>query len=488
MDDALSGGSLGPCRECGRPLPDGTERYCVHCGAEVEARADDGWQAEPVLVPRGRPDSWSSGDFRAPAPTDAAEPIDPVVVPAWYRSLLQAEAAPDGAPVTVGPDRSTGGLPTLPAPVHPLPVPVEPQPQLPQQQQQPEPTRPIQTQQPPRPAPPAPVTDPSALPLPPWPPRAPIALAPEYPRESGQPPVWPRPSYPAAAIEPAVQLGSSTAGPGAELDTDVRPAPQPAAPQLTARQPPLPPRPAVPTRPGAILPAVMVAALVLVVIAGGTLVWLRSRGSDAVTASAPAGASAAPASVPGGPSQASGSTSGSAADAAPSASPGDPASGSAPVSPSGTAMTATQAARALDDLLDRSTQARSSVSSTAVGLQSCRITPAKAASTFRAAGQLRAELGQQASALNVTALTGGDQAVQAFVAMQRASQQADDAFAAWADEVGTSGCRGQAPHTHNWELGNQYSADASAAKARFVQVWNPIAQANGLNTRSVDGI
>jgi hypothetical protein len=143
----------------------------------------------------------------------------------------------------------------------------------------------------------------------------------------------------------------------------------------------------------------------------------------------------------------------------------------------------------LDALLERSAAARGDVASTALALQSCQVSATSAAATFRRARDDRLELASEASAPSGS---GADQAVgdavRAFIALQRSSAQADDAFAAWASEVATAGCSGQARHTANWDLANRYSGDATAAKIRFVALWNPIAVAHGLSERSADAI
>jgi hypothetical protein len=243
---------------------------------------------------------------------------------------------------------------------------------------------------------------------------------------------------------------------------------------------------------------VAAAALVLVVLTTFGLLWLNSRGSAEVTASQVASSR----TTPSGEVAAEG-TVGSAADVTPSADAGAASpSGSEPAgtvdatasdsaSAGATSADVTDAAAALDTLLDESQTARGDVASTAVNLQSCRVGASQAASTFRRAGGERARLASEATAIPPTAVAavpGGGDAVRAFIALQRASAQADEAFADWAGEVQVAGCRGQARHTANWDLANRYSGEASSAKARFVRLWNPIAARQGLQARSADAI
>ena len=55
--------------------------------------------------------------------------------------------------------------------------------------------------------------------------------------------------------------------------------------------------------------------------------------------------------------------------------------------------------------------------------------------------------------------------------------------------IDRQGCTGgSAPRTMNWALGNQHSFEATSAKNRFVDLWNPLASAHGGRTRTTDGI
>src|SRR5690606_31155632 len=137
---------------------------------------------------------------------------------------------------------------------------------------------------------------------------------------------------------------------------------------------------------------------------------------------------------------------------------------------------------------DESAAARTDVSSTVAALGVCRTGAAKAATPLRAAGKVRAGLAERGGALGGEGVPDGPRIVAAFVTMQQASAAADDAFAAWADEVARSGCRSTAPRTANWADGNRHSGEATAAKNRFVSLWNPLATANDHRRRSTDAI
>jgi hypothetical protein len=251
-----------------------------------------------------------------------------------------------------------------------------------------------------------------------------------------------------------------------------------------------PPEPS--RRSGVVVPLLVVAALVLVAVTGGALLWLRSqRAGDATAtpisattaAGIPSGASPSPSVPPASPASLAGGTTGSAAgDVGPTTTVASPSGAT------GTPLSAAAFARTVDGLLDESSAARGTVASTATALQSCRTSATHAAAVFSAAGAARSSLATRAGVVDGAATPGGADAVAAFVAMQQASARADGALADWAHDVSAAGCRSTAPHTANWALANQYSADATAAKARFVAVWNPIAAANGFSPRGTDGI
>jgi len=238
----------------------------------------------------------------------------------------------------------------------------------------------------------------------------------------------------------------------------------------------------------------MVAAVGLLVVAITTaaLLWTNRRQSGDLTAtgaSSPLPTSVATAAAP---TQAAGAGSeqGGAGTDAPASGPAVAVS-TAPTTPTASTEASTDVVGALDDLLDASAQARGNVAATAQAVQSCQGSATQAATTFRRARDNRNRLASEATALAGTPAPGvaglGD-AVRAFIALQQSSAQADGAFADWADEIAAGGCRSQARHTTDWDLANRYSADATAAKARFVRLWNPIAAPRGLRARSADAI
>jgi hypothetical protein len=466
MDDHEPGGVyIGPCSECGRPLPAGTMRYCVHCGAEVagDHRARHVGAAAGGAAGERPVATWATGEFRAPSPLDGVTELPPVLPPAlppapgdaWYSDAWYAEE-----PAPAEPDPHSEAY----ADASPDEVPDE----YSEQEQGPEQEAATEQDD----------GDDAGRPMPlVWPPTALAA-----PTAMPEPPAWPGPAVPSAP-QPLSMPAPVWSG-----------APQPfAQPPGWPAQPPVP-MPPEPGRPSGRLPVLPLAAaaLTLVVVTTFGLLWLNSRGSGELTASqiAPSVARSQAAAV--------GQTEGSAADVPPSSPSTDGTAGadSAVETPTPTPSASggeavTDVVVALDTLLDGSEAARGDVASTAVNLQSCRVPASQAASTFRRAGDERDRLASEATALPpamVAAVPGGGDAVRAFIALQQASARADDAFADWADDVAAAGCRGQARHTSDWDLANRYSGQASSAKSRFVRLWNPIAAGRGLQSRSADAI
>jgi hypothetical protein len=447
-------------------------RYCVHCGADVadldDARpagsgsAGGAWVQESGTAggpwaqesgttggpwAQGSGSGWSTGEFRAPSPLDGV-PLLPPLAPSellaeapsepWSPDAWYAEADP---PPRVASGPAAAGAAPDPAAFGA-----------------------------------APVADPAA-PLP-WP-SAPLP-SPAVPPVDGA--WWSEQGWPAAAPLDAVSpdLPGPGGAPGGPVFASV-PFPSVLAARPSRRTP---------------LLLIVGAVVVLAMVSAAGLLWLNRRGGDPVTAAdgAPVPAASFPASVSSAGALAPPPAGATASSPATGSGDGDATTGmGADVQPPTAAMSgsaSTDVFGSLDALLERSAAARGDVASTAIALQSCRGSAAAAVATFRRARDDRNQLASEASALSGS--VGADQqvgdAVRAFIALQQSSAHADDAFAAWASEVATAGCSGQARHTANWDLASRYSGDATAAKARFVTLWNRIAVTHGLSERSADAI
>lgn len=146
-------------------------------------------------------------------------------------------------------------------------------------------------------------------------------------------------------------------------------------------------------------------------------------------------------------------------------------------------------ARAIDALLRGSTSARDEVVAAVVHTRKCtRI--GKNIRDLRAAARQREQLVRRVRSLDAGAIPNGKEVTASLRRAWNKSAEADRAFAAWAQRVGSPrGCPGGAPvKGRHYQRAVQASAAASQAKARFVRLWNPIAVEAGLPKRSEDGI
>ena len=130
-----------------------------------------------------------------------------------------------------------------------------------------------------------------------------------------------------------------------------------------------------------------------------------------------------------------------------------------------TAPSPADQASSLDQLLDRSAESRSSVVSAVKAVEACN-SPASvsAASTaLKNAEQERSALITELDALNLSQVSGSADATTHLRAAWQHSQDADAAYAAWADVMANGGCTpGSAPHDDNYT-----AAAAASSRAAF---------------------
>jgi hypothetical protein len=175
--------------------------------------------------------------------------------------------------------------------------------------------------------------------------------------------------------------------------------------------------------------------------------------------------------------------SGHSAAGAPAASPrtSPPASASAaspPASPSSAPSTASQQAVALDTLLASSADARTALHQAVKQVGSCANLGGAASQLQNVVDQRTSEY-RRASALTVSALPDGAQVKSALVTALSRSLKADQDYLTWARQQKASGCIPSSQSaTYNAAFSTSQRADA--AKAAFVQIWNPVAARYGL--------
>jgi serine/threonine-protein kinase len=180
--------------------------------------------------------------------------------------------------------------------------------------------------------------------------------------------------------------------------------------------------------------------------------------------------------------------SGHSVAAAPAASPRTPptasASSASPASPSAAASSspassaATRQAVALDTLLASSADARTALHQAVKQVGSCANLSGAASQLQNVVNQRTSEY-RRASALTVSALPGGAQVKSALMTALSRSLKADQDYLTWARQQKATGC---IPSSQSAIYNAAFSTSqrADAAKAAFVQVWNPVAARYGL--------
>ncbi|RNF82109.1 hypothetical protein EEJ42_45760, partial [Streptomyces botrytidirepellens] len=149
--------------------------------------------------------------------------------------------------------------------------------------------------------------------------------------------------------------------------------------------------------------------------------------------------------------------------------------------PSKTADPAEPQAKALDALLKDSNNSRSAVINAVNNIKSCKALP-KAASDLRTAARQRNDLVTRLGKLTVDKLPNQAQLTASLTKAWKSSAQADNQYAAWADQArGKKGCsKGQARRTGRVGAAERASGEATAAKRKAAELWNPLAGKYGL--------
>ncbi|MBL1067491.1 hypothetical protein [Streptomyces sp. 7-21] len=144
-------------------------------------------------------------------------------------------------------------------------------------------------------------------------------------------------------------------------------------------------------------------------------------------------------------------------------------------------------AEALSSLLEDSNASRDAVISAVDSIRNCRRLDA-AATDLRDAAAQRESLVERLAELELDALPEGEELAAALREAWEASAEADAHYADWADDVRDDRrrlCRGgQARHTGSANDGDTASGEATAAKERAAELWNPVAERYGLPERS----
>jgi serine/threonine protein kinase len=167
-------------------------------------------------------------------------------------------------------------------------------------------------------------------------------------------------------------------------------------------------------------------------------------------------------------------------------SPGTSSARSSSSSPTPTATLASRQAAAVNDLLSSSAATRKALQGAVTEAGDCTNLSGAVSQIQNAVNQRSTEY-KQAAALSTSALADGTLLKTDLTAALRNSLDADRDYLAWAQQQLTLGC---APATQSSAYNAAYNADtqANAAKAAFVQVWNPIAARYGIRQESPGSI
>ncbi|GAA5007312.1 hypothetical protein [Streptomyces siamensis] len=139
----------------------------------------------------------------------------------------------------------------------------------------------------------------------------------------------------------------------------------------------------------------------------------------------------------------------------------------------------------LDKLLADSSNSRDSVIKAVANVRACNNLD-QAASDLRDAAKQRGELVTRLGALSTDKLPNHAALSTALTNAWKASQSADNHYAAWADQVGgKKGCRkGHARETGQTQAATRASGTASSEKEKAARLWNSIASKYGLTQRT----
>ncbi|OMI33353.1 hypothetical protein SPAR_41999, partial [Streptomyces sparsogenes DSM 40356] len=140
-------------------------------------------------------------------------------------------------------------------------------------------------------------------------------------------------------------------------------------------------------------------------------------------------------------------------------------------------------AKALDALLADSNNSRAAVIKAVGDIRSCKNLSTAATNLRTAAGQ-RTDLVTRLGKISVDKLPNHAELTSSLTKAWRSSATADNQYAAWADQVGgKKGChKGRARTTPRVGAAERASGEATTAKKRAAELWNPIATKYGLTS------
>jgi hypothetical protein len=139
------------------------------------------------------------------------------------------------------------------------------------------------------------------------------------------------------------------------------------------------------------------------------------------------------------------------------------------------------AAQGLAELLAQSATDRSSIVDAVNDVNQCGSNLARDAQVFQQAANSRRQLLSQLAALPGSSALPA-QMIQALTGAWQASGEADQDFAAWANDENSNSCTANDTSNPNYQAASGPDSQATVDKHTFVGLWNPIAGPYGLPT------
>ena len=174
-----------------------------------------------------------------------------------------------------------------------------------------------------------------------------------------------------------------------------------------------------------------------------------------------------------------------------SATPTTPASASATqasssqTSASGPQSSGASSMATLGSYLEQSASVRPSVQAAIDGVQTCSESPASGEATIQQAIDTRQRILSGLQTLSAPGLPHGPRLVSDLSAAMENSVAADRDYQSWmADSTSSGGCGSNPAQDSNYQAGQTASAEATAAKNNFLDIWNPMAPSYGQQTYS----
>ncbi len=138
---------------------------------------------------------------------------------------------------------------------------------------------------------------------------------------------------------------------------------------------------------------------------------------------------------------------------------------------------------ALGSYLAQSASVRPTVQAAIDGVQTCSETPSSGKAAIQQAIGTRQRIMDGLQRLPPSALPQGSQLISELSAAMQNSMHADRDYQNWmADSAAAGGCGSNPAQDPNYQAGQNASVQATVAKNRFLNIWNPIAPGYGQKT------